>query len=93
MNKHYKGEIGTKIVVDCGCDISGATQVLLRVKKPDKSIVVWRPEIYNKNYLKYIVQNGDFDLPGTYYLQAYIQIGGWTGLGETCTFLISPEFD
>jgi hypothetical protein len=35
VGKHYIGDIGTIITVDCGTTISGATNTKLKVKKPD----------------------------------------------------------
>jgi len=43
MDKHYKGEIGTEIIINCGSDVSTASIVEIRVKKPN-SEVVWIPD-------------------------------------------------
>ena len=91
--KHYVNEVGTPVVVDCGSAITGATSLALKVKKPDGTLVSWTPTIYETNYLKYIVQSGDFNLSGTYYLQASLTLGGWSGLGETASFQISAVYD
>ena len=91
--KHYIDEQGTEIIVDCGCDISGSTNLVLKIKKPDSTKVSWTPEIFNTNYLRYVVKDGDFNLAGTYYLQASLSTGIWIGLGETATFKISNAYD
>jgi len=91
-NKHYIGEIGTDIIVDCGQDITGATNTELVVKKPDGSIVTWTATIYNTNYLKYTTVSGDFDQAGTYRLQASLTLSGWTGYGETSEFIIYDRY-
>jgi len=91
--KHYVGEIGTEILVDCGSDISGASQVSLEVKKPDNTKVSWNASIEGTNYLKYIAVSGDLDIPGRYYLQASLTLAGWTGLGETTTFIIRRPYN
>ena len=80
--KAFVGDIGTVILLDCGCDISAATITSIRVKKPDRTSYDWPAEIYSDNYIKYITVDGDFDQEGTYILQAYIEIPDWKGRGE-----------
>jgi len=92
-NRHYVGEIGTVITVDCGCDISGATVKSLKVRKPDGTEVSWTATIYNSNYLRYTTISGDLNLAGTYYIQAYVTFSGWTGRGETAELVIYENFE
>ena len=92
-DKHYIGEIGTDILVDCGSDITGATDTKLKVKKPDGSEVEWIAAIDGTNFLKYTTLITDFNLAGTYYLQASLVLAGWTGLGETALFVIDEPFE
>jgi len=92
MAKHYVGNIGTEIIVNCGTDISGATAQSLKVKKPSGAIVNWLATIYNTNFLKYSVASRDFDEAGVYELQAYIVMPSWIGRGETTTFTIYKSF-
>ena len=92
-DKHYVGEIGTAIIVDCGCDITGSTEFALKVKKPSGTTTSWTPEIYNSNYLKYTTVSGDLDVAGQYLLQSSLNTGTWKGLGETAYFRISEIFE
>lgn len=91
-DKYYKDTIGTEIIVDCGSVITGATGLALEVKKPDGKKVSWTPTIYDSNYLKYTIEEDDWDQAGTYKLQASLTINGWTGLGETATFEIHDAY-
>lgn len=43
--------------------------------------------------LKYVVQQGDFDQPGIYNLQAYVVLPEWKGLGETVSFEVFDRFE
>lgn len=93
-NKVYVGDIGLKIIVDCGEDITGATTTSLKVQKPDGTTTSWSPaNIYNSNYLRYTVTLNDFDQDGRYLIQASLTLAGWTGLGETDIFTVSPVYE
>jgi hypothetical protein len=48
--------------------------------------------VYNSNYLKYTSLVGDFNISGTYSLQASLTLSGWTGLGDVATFEIYDPF-
>ena len=89
--KHYVGEIGTDIIVDCGAVITGATETKIKVRKPDETEIEWTANIDGTNFLKYTTKADDFDLAGTYYLQASLTLSGWTGLGETALFVIDEK--
>lgn len=91
-NKYYIGDIGTEILVDCGCDITGATLTRFVVKKPDNTEVEWTAIIEGTNYLKYTVITGDFSVAGKYSLQVALTLTGWTGHGETTYFDIYDFF-
>jgi len=88
MGKHYVGDVGTIIMVDCGTTISGATGLILNVKKPDGTTVEWSATIDGTDYLKHTTISTDFDQAGLYYLQASLTISGWAGLGETAEFMV-----
>lgn len=93
MGKHYVGDIGTIVTVDCGTAISGATNTKLKVKKPDGTAEEWGATIDGTDNLEHTTIDTDFDQDGVYYLQASLTISGWTGLGETATFTIHSPYD
>lgn len=90
--KHYTGETGTVIRVDCGEDISLATSTRLYCQKPDGTNVWWEATIYGTNYLTYTTVVGDLNQAGTYRIHSSLTLGGWSGLGEVDTFVIIPPF-
>jgi hypothetical protein len=55
--KHYVGEVGKTIIVNCGEDISGSSVAHIKIKKPDDSITTWKGEVYTMggkvNYIRY----------------------------------------
>ena len=92
MAKHYVGMVGANVIVDCGFDITGATDTKLKVEKPDGTEVEWPATIYNSNYLKYVSVADDFDQEGEYRIQALLTLGGFTGSGDTDIVTIYAEY-
>jgi hypothetical protein len=91
--KPYVGDIGTVVIVNCGSSIVGASTKQLKVKKPDGTEVTWEAEIYESNYLRYVIVDGDFDQEGVYYLQGKVVLTGWSGSGETVDFRVYDPYD
>jgi len=89
---YYIGDIGAAIVVDVCNDIATATLVALDVTKPDGTQVRWVGSLHETTKIKYIVIAGDFDQAGEYRVQAYIEIPGWSGHGNTTTFKVADLF-
>lgn len=90
-DKHYIGEVGTVIRLDCGVDISAADVTTMKVKKPDGSTVEWAATVFGTNFIDYTTTSGDF-IAGVYQIQSYIEIGGWIGRGNTATFTVFDLF-
>jgi hypothetical protein len=91
--KHYVGEVGTVLIIDCRQNITCATDTKLRIKKPDGIIVEKIATIYGTDSLSYTLVAGDFDQPGVYKLQSSLTIGGWSGDGETTSFRVEDKFN
>lgn len=94
-NKFYVGDYGTDIIVECGEDISGATGTVIKYRKPDNKTGEWVATIYDNpdsqydnSCLKYTVEDGDWDLAGTWFINAFMSLTGWTGHGETDSFML-----
>lgn len=91
--RHYVGEIGTVITVDCNVDISGAVAQELRVRKEDGTEETWTASVFGTQYLRHTTVAADFSVAGEYALNAYVEDSdGWKGLGETDTFRIYDSF-
>jgi len=86
MSKHYIGEVGTVITVECTETITGATDTVIAVLKPDGTTDEWTASIYGTTQLRCVTVSTDFSVAGTYYVQAYMTLGSWTGYGDTDTF-------
>lgn len=93
MGKIYKDDIGTVIKVDCGTDLTGATAMKIKVKKPDGTKVEWSASIVEVQKLAYTIVSGDLDQDGTYYLNASLTLNGWSGLGETASFVVYDPYN
>lgn len=91
--KHYLGEVGTDIILNCGTDISAASTVSVKYTKPDGTTGSWTGTKYNSNYIKYTLLANDINVAGRWLFQAYIVSALWTGYGETCEMYFSALFD
>jgi hypothetical protein len=91
-SQYYVGDEGTEIIVDTCSDISAATVTDLIVRKPDGTQVTWSGAIYDTTKIRYVTTTGDFDQAGRYRLQAYVEMPGWKGFGETTTFKVLAAF-
>lgn len=92
MGKVYVGDVGTVIIVNTKEDLAAATVTNIKVQKPNKTEVIWAGTVYENTKIKYIIQEGDFDVPGDYMVQAYIEIPGWKGRGETTQFTVYARY-
>ena len=82
-NKVYVGDTNTKIKCDAGTDITTATVVTIKYKKPDGTTGSWAGTVVDTNYGQYVTQSGDLDEPGDWTIQPYYELsGGWEGHGE-----------
>jgi uncharacterized phiE125 gp8 family phage protein len=94
MAKHYVGEIGTDIILDCGQDISDATVSDIYYTKPSGKTGHWTGSVYLTNYVKYTTTAaGDLDEAGVWQLQAKLTSPSWTGYGAMTEQLIYGLYD
>lgn len=91
-NKVYVGDIGTIIYVNTKEDISAATVLQLKIKKPSGKEVIWNGVLDGTMKIKYIAQQGDFDEAGDYFVQAYVELPAWRGRGEVDSFKVFDKF-
>ena len=82
-DKIYRGSYGIVMYVNCGKDISAATNAKIRIKCPGGKVIEQTATIHETNYLKYTTVDGDLDETGTYSIQSSMTLGGWTGIGST----------
>ena len=103
MGKHYVGEIGTEVLLDCGIDISDITVVRIYWKKPGGVVGTWQASAYSSystisgadgtNFAKYTLAGTDINISGEWELQAVVAntIGTW--YGETAGMTIWGTFE
>ncbi len=86
--KIYKDTVGTKIILDCGTDISQLISAKIYYKKPSGSVGYWTANLEETQKIYYTVQDGDLDEAGQWELQAYIELPNWKGFGQPTTFSV-----
>ena len=91
-NKIYIDDIRLEIIIDLQMDISDATTYNMMVYKNGEEIT-WDAAVYESNFLRYVTEDGDLDVAGTYYIQPKLAFfGGWSGLGETVNFTVNKKW-
>ena len=93
MGKYYLNNTGVVLVLDVGEDITQATDLAILVKKPDGTRDTWSAVEYTTTEISYIIQAGDWDQTGRYYIQSYVKTPSWEGVGEIAYFDIYDNFE
>lgn len=92
--KIYVGDIGTRIRLDVGEDVSTATSVTIEYKKPSKVEGSWSAavEVENNTIVYHMTALNELDEAGEWKLQAYVDLGQWKGLSETVNMMVYKKF-
>ena len=88
MSKVYTGDTGTVISLDCGADISAATDRKILARKPSGTEVEWAASASGTDGVQYTTQADTFDQAGTWMLQAKVTTATGTWRGETATLQV-----
>jgi hypothetical protein len=90
MPGFFQDDVGTIIEVNVGEDVSLATTLELRIRKPNGAVENWTAakDSLVDTQINYTVVAGDFDQAGEYRLNSYIVLPTWTGHGEPARFEI-----
>lgn len=91
MKTVFLGDIGTEFILDCGVDVSAATLRKIVVLKPDGTTAEWPAVASGANSIKHTTISGDLALSGIHYVQAYIEMPGWQGSGDTASFEVKRK--
>lgn len=79
----FVGDIGTRLMLDCGQDVSSSTVRKIRYLKPDGTSDYWNAQLDNGlEAIYYDFVEDDIDLSGTWKFQSYLEMPTWTGHGE-----------
>lgn len=83
MSKVYKGDIGTKIIVDTDMDLSSATVLKIYYIKPDGTKGSWTGTLEGTDGISYTTTSAsDLGAAGLWILQAYAEMSGGKWYGE-----------
>ena len=75
----FLNDVGTLISIDVQEDISSATSMSIKFKKPDNTTGSWPAFLEGLGSVQYVTTHGDLDQVGTWYLQVYIETPTWKG--------------
>lgn len=90
MTKVYVGDIGTEIILDTLVDITSATSVSIKARKPDGSAVTWPGAVYGGTSIRYVSQLNDLDMDGVWSLQGHVTSPAWSGSSEIVELRVHP---
>jgi hypothetical protein len=82
VNEVNVGDVGTEIILDCGINILTAFVRSILVEKPDGTTSTWTAAASGMTSIVHVSVEGDFNIPGIYSVQAYIEMPGWKGKGS-----------
>lgn len=97
LRQPYVGTVGFLVEADCGQDITGATNLFFRVRKPSGAEETWSATpcaidgVANRG-LQHPTTASDLNEPGEYRLHACLTLGDWTGPGEVGRLLVRELF-
>ena len=79
--KTYVGDTGTVLILDCGQNISAASNRRIRASKPDGTTVIWNAVASGSNSIGYVSVSDTFDQAGYWMMQAIVTLptGMWHG--------------
>ena len=73
----YIGDIGRQFELDAGEDITTATVLQIKYKKPDGTTGAWTAVVSGTDYAVYTTQLADdLDQLGKWLIQLYVEMGG-----------------
>lgn len=87
----YVGDIGHKIILDVGVDITGATEMQIKYRKPGGEMGHWDAIEEGIEQISYLTKADDFDYAGTWSLQAYVKTQGWKIHGDIKKYRIGAS--
>ena len=92
LNCIYEGAIGTEIVLDTFVDLTLATTIEIRYRKPDGTAGIWAGTLVDLTKVSYTTVADDLDVAGRWVLQVYAETPDWTGLGCSVTMVVLGPF-
>ena len=80
---------GFKLTLDVAVNITKATTMQIRYRKPSGEAGVWKAGLDTSTSIFYIVCKGDLDVTGIWEFQAYVAASDWALPGEIIQVLVA----
>ena len=93
MGRIFQNDVGVRLEIDTGVDLSTATVKKLTVKKPDGSLVEWTNTTTSGTKIIYVSEVGDFSMTGKHHVAAYVEFPSSKHTGETFIIQVYTRFD
>jgi len=84
----WENSWGFKLVFDVGVDITKATKMQIRYRKPNDEAGVWDAKLDTSTSIFYIVCKTDLNVVGIWEFQAHIVTPEWTLPGDVVQELV-----
>lgn len=84
------GDVGTVLSIDVGVDVSGASSAKM-VFKPPTSTEFSRTASVSGNTVQYTTTALDFTEPGVWLLQAWVDLGTWSGYSVPAEYTVYDQ--
>ena len=86
----FKGDIGTKIILNTNTDLATGSVFKIYYRKPDGTTGSWtaQKESDNTSISYTTLSANDLDVVGTWQLQSYVEISGWKGFGVSVNLIV-----
>lgn len=94
-DKLFKNDTGKVIRIYSGIDLTNATAIIMKVKKPSGSEVDWTASLdaTNNRYAKYTIQTNDLNVVGEYAIQIQVTFSASEiHKGSTTNFEVFDKF-
>lgn len=92
MGKLYEGQVGVKIELETSSDLTAATLIEIKYKKPGAEKGVWPATVDGTKIYYTTATAGDLDKRGVLQVQAHVSGPGFDLLGETAEVQIHPPW-
>lgn len=89
----FLGDYGIKITLECGKNISAASTLSIKYRKPKGDTGTWTGTLEGTTALYYTTVDGDIDELGEWLIQAYVVLSGQKFHGDIVSLDVkSPLF-
>lgn len=94
--KLFIGDVGTKVIVDCGISLAGATKVEFKILKPSGATASWTAAVQAPaadGLAYYYITSTDLNEEGKWKISAAVEYGSAKFTGECDLFWVYNRFN